>query len=777
MINDVARKSIHVDAANNIPIATVKEYDDFILKLALLKYNTPFDCTGQTATLGVKAPSGLFEQTTDIIINKDQIDIKLKTGIVSKSGICEMELKLVDSTGSMTTASFFIAVNRKILNDEAVEASDEFDSLTEAKKMEPIRQENELKRQENEKGRVEAEKLRGQAETNRAAAETARVEAEKLRVIAEAGREKRLSDVEEKATNNATQIADIVKYQANSNKDYEGKEHENLNERLIADYIMMMDRFNKARLLPYESEFISASNTYEGKTRDNVIKGRTLKNLYLVRHREALADRLYTTSYATSVSHNFSAGKYTIINSSLKPELKNKVLSFGVFKENNYVRGVGISNGKTSAVVTLEEGEYIHQVVAGFNDGWSEADLNYLNVIILKGDVGTLYDYQSHFEGIKSVNEDGENLEQVSCGKNILNWEKEDFETIGPVGKIEKDELGITFDCLGSTTGGYGIKSVKTFQLKPNTQYTFSADWDILRGTPRYSKPYVRVNNITTNTFEGSRDGLFTFTTDNVGMYKLYLYVDNPSPEDVKVRFKDMFFSEGVEKANEPYIEHRLPIKMKNLRSLPNGICDTSDGVRRIGEIILNGSESWGNADVSSSKTIRITLSNFLECVMGSNNENIINNKLPSKYIYSSDEEGIFITRAIGNKGNIYIRVLKNKLASQDIAGFKAWLQANPITIYYELATPTKEDGNTEELRTYDGQTNIFTEGSLIEPTISCKVPSNVQAVVMNLRSENEALNNDVNTLQATTEENNLMNIETNVNQEARLTMLELGVI
>ena len=765
------RGRVNIGQPSYTPLAYVNQLDDITLELDIYNGNSPLDVTGQTVSLYAKrSNTTVVEQLSGLSTASTKVTGDVKNSCFAVPGITEMQLEFTDSTGKTTVSSFYINVNKSLSSEDSITAGNEIAILTEAKKMEPIRQ-------ENERGRVEAEKLRVQSETDRAAAETARVEAEELRVTAEAGREKRLSDVEEKATNNATQIADIVKYQANSNKDYECKEHDTLDSRLQADYAMMMDRFNKASLLPYEAEFITASNSYEGKTTGNVIKGRTLQNLYLVRHREALADRLYTTSYATSVSHNFSAGKYTIINSSLKPELKNKVLSFGVFKENNYVRGVGISNGKTSAVVTLEEGEYIHQVVAGFNDGWSEADLNYLNVIILKGDVGTLYDYQPHFEGIKSVNEDGDNLEQVSCGKNLLNWKKEDFETIGPVGKIEKDELGITFDCLGSTTGGYGIKTIKIFHLKPNTQYTFSADWDILRGNPRYSKPYVRVNSITTNTFEGSRDGLFTFTTDNVGMYKLYLYVDNPSPEDVKVRFKDMFFSEGVEKANEPYIEHRLPIKMKNLRSLPNGTCDTSDGVRRIGKVVLNGSENWGGIDVGSINTIRINSTNFLECIAIPNNTNIINDKLPSKYIYASDEEGIFISRVIGTKGNIYIRVLKNKLATQDIAGFKAWLQANPITLYYELETPTKEEGNVEQLRTYDGITNIFTEGSLIEPTISCKVPSNVQAVVMNLREENQTLNNDVNTLQSTTEENNLMNIETNVNQEARLTMLELGVI
>lgn len=267
------RGRVNIGQPSYTPLAYVNQLDDITLELDIYNGNSPLDVTGQTVSLYAKrSNTTVVEQLSGLSTASTKVTGDVKNSCFAVPGITEMQLEFTDSTGKTTVSSFYINVNKSLSSEDSITAGNEIAILTEAKEQEPIRQ-------RNEKGRVEAEKLRVQSETNRATAETGRVEAEKLRVTAEAGRERRLSDVEEKATNNATQITDIVKYQANSNKDYEGKEHENLNERLIADYIMMMDRFNKARLLPYESEFISASNTYEGKTRDNVIKGRTLQNL------------------------------------------------------------------------------------------------------------------------------------------------------------------------------------------------------------------------------------------------------------------------------------------------------------------------------------------------------------------------------------------------------------------------------------------------------------------------------------------------------------------
>ena len=52
------------------------------------------------------------------------------------------------------------------------------------------------------------------------------------------------------------------------------------------------------------------------------------------------------------------------------------------------------------------------------------------------------------------------------------------------------------------------------------------------------------------------------------------------------------------------------------------------------------------------------------------------------------------------------VALLRSKLATQDVAGFKTWLQANPITVAYELATPTQEVISTNDNLLLDSYVN-----------------------------------------------------------------------
>ena len=129
MINETLRKKINVDKPNLIPIFNLKEDDDAILKLSLFKNSTEFDITGQTVRLGAKTKSGLIEQIDGFTISKNNLDIKLKNSILVP-GTIEIDLEIKDSNGIMTTASFFIIVNQKVLNDEVVKATNEFSTFT-----------------------------------------------------------------------------------------------------------------------------------------------------------------------------------------------------------------------------------------------------------------------------------------------------------------------------------------------------------------------------------------------------------------------------------------------------------------------------------------------------------------------------------------------------------------------------------------------------------------------------------------------------------------------
>ena len=129
MINEMIRKNINVDKSNILPIFTLKEGDNAILKLALFKNSIEFDVTGQTLRLGAKTSKGLIEQLDGFTVDKNNIDIQLKNSILIP-GVIEIDLEIKDAKGAMTTASFFITVNQKVLNDTAVEATNEFDTFT-----------------------------------------------------------------------------------------------------------------------------------------------------------------------------------------------------------------------------------------------------------------------------------------------------------------------------------------------------------------------------------------------------------------------------------------------------------------------------------------------------------------------------------------------------------------------------------------------------------------------------------------------------------------------
>lgn len=756
------RGRVNIGQPSYTPLAYVNQLDDITLELDIYNGNSPLDVTGQTVSLYAKrSNTTVVEQLSGLSTASTKVTGDVKNSCFAVPGITEMQLEFTDSTGKTTVSSFYINVNKSLSSEDSITAGNEIAILTEAKKMEPIRQ-------ENERGRVEAEKLRVQSETDRAAAETARVEAEELRVTAEAGREKRLSDVEEKATNNATQIADIVKYQANSNKDYECKEHDTLDSRLQADYAMMMDRFNKASLLPYEAEFITASNSYEGKTRDNVIKGRTLQNLWTNNANKTFNPLyIYSTVTQQNILNKLLLKPSTLYSLIILSNVENKinVMYFGSSKDtsNCFIpKATSFSKVKTfTTPSTIDVTDYGVFVYSKHETPFIESDISNIKFMLLEGDYTNKI--PPYFEGIKSVNEDGENLEEVSCGKNLFDYSKYTL-----LGGATLNDLVNGFIVEGSNGGSFVRIPIR---VKKNTDYIFSFSHELLANAARKFVSIFKSNGVI---FKYNIDTPISFNTGSEEELFFCFYAEGTSSARASVKYLDIQLEEGtVSTSYESYTEDRLPIKMKNLRSLPNGICDTSDGVRRIGKIVLDGvNENLNYALLTTRDTTAVFSISGVDKKKG--DVNFISDRFITMPQFTANIENM---NGRVDTNTLVLEILKSRISAPDISSLKTWLQSNPTTVYYELATPTKEEGNVEQLRTYDGTTNIFTEGSLINPTISCKVPSNVQAVVMNLREENQTLNNDVNTLQATTEENNLMNIETNVNQEARLTMLELGVI
>ena len=170
------------------------------------------------------------------------------------------------------------------------------------------------------------------------------------------------------------------------------------------------------------------------------------------------------------------------------------------------------------------------------------------------------------------------------------------------------------------------------------------------------------------------------------------------------------------------------------LRSLPNGVCDsfnlvTGEYVQRVGEIVLDGSESW-NKDTTSGGTkdntaIFFTETNFNGFKPSPNvdyrDTMMLCDKIPIKArVYNLDEEGMMINQ----DGRIYIRINQSRLETVDMSGFKKFLSANNIKVECELATPIVRKigltakGNYKEIE-LNGR-NIWTDGNNGTNNIKC---------------------------------------------------------
>ena len=124
------------------------------------------------------------------------------------------------------------------------------------------------------------------------------------------------------------------------------------------------------------------------------------------------------------------------------------------------------------------------------------------------------------------------------------------------------------------------------------------------------------------------------------------------------------------------------------LRALPNGVKDTvENGVvtRRVGVVTFDGSsdEAWKEY-TGSTKTVHTYMIN-LDKPRG------INDAICDKLVYIQDcwEKNIefsYSTFAVGR--GFYVNT-NSEISTVD--QFKTWLQSNPITVWYELATPTTE--------------------------------------------------------------------------------------
>lgn len=135
-----------------------------------------------------------------------------------------------------------------------------------------------------------------------------------------------------------------------------------------------------------------------------------------------------------------------------------------------------------------------------------------------------------------------------------------------------------------------------------------------------------------------------------------------------------------------------------NTKSLPNGTRDIIDLInskftQNIGRAIFRGAtdESWIIYPTTNSLNPNLVCFNITLPNMKIKTQNAISDKIPYKFACWQSADGFYMSNH-DTLERIYITIETSKLVTPDPNGFKQWLRTNPITVYYELATPIEYD-------------------------------------------------------------------------------------
>lgn len=328
----------------------------------------------------------------------------------------------------------------------------------------------------------------------------------------------------------------------------------------------------------------------------------------------------------------------------------------------------------------------------------SDTPIKYNNIQLEEGASATLY--EPYFEEGTSL------IRYTSTAKNIYNGEKQ-FEIYKPDNKWRV----VT------------ITNVPNFELGKNYTLSYKCNEEVeLKVIVFYAIGKEAYFSSTTP---------ISISRDRGLVVGLQFYIeDSVYNTEKSFIFSDIQIEEGtVATEYEPYQEDlkdvTLPIK-GGIKALPNGVKDdvyqytrTKNNMivnHHVGEYTFTGDEGFAtNEGFYTDKTLFFFCS--LPTATNSNSNMGICNNFPfypnnlRSTVKSQMGEGCFIGDGGSNIAQFYIN--RDKLATPDVAGFKAWLKANPTTVYYELAN--KEHFSIEvpqggNLKTYEGATYVFSK-------------------------------------------------------------------
>lgn len=168
------------------------------------------------------------------------------------------------------------------------------------------------------------------------------------------------------------------------------------------------------------------------------------------------------------------------------------------------------------------------------------------------------------------------------------------------------------------------------------------------------------------------------------------------------------------------------------LRALPNGVKDTYENgliTRRVGVATFDGSddEPWVTSGMISNGVYGYYI--LIPTIIGNSDGDISNDMICNRYIQTSKNNALakFGYFRRGGGGQNKATYFYNDISS--LAYWKNNLKSNPITVWYELATPTTEQYQIPVLPSYYPFTNAWCDSEL-ETNVTWNVLTGKSAIL-----------------------------------------------
>ena len=237
----------------------------------------------------------------------------------------------------------------------------------------------------------------------------------------------------------------------------------------------------------------------------------------------------------------------------------------------------------------------------------------------------------------------------------------------------------------------------------PSTRYVISVD-GVIKNVNIF---YYDINK----NFISSIGGSLVTTPSNCAYMRFYY---DQSIFNVNLQL-EMLTSGDRPTPYEPYtsstislpISTYFPNGMKSAKNAYDELSNTKASVR-IGSITLNGSEAWVKSASYQGNYYVLGLLSDVKYP----GPNAISNSLILVYNTTQLSANDLCFMFDGSAGSYNVNIKNTSMTPVD--HFKAWLQANPVTIYYELKTPTETSFTTASLATENGEVALANENGVL---------------------------------------------------------------